>query len=991
MVSEKKGLTIERYFTKPGQKPEDSFPMDTYDIDIKDENNIKLFSQRAEFPTKWSQLAREIVASRYFYGDQDTPQRENSIKNVVERVSSTMAEWAVRQGYFPSQEVAQLFQDELAYTTYSQKMAFNSPVWFNVGVHKKVPENFKKHQSKSWRIAEKDDTIKLTTSFGEIPVTIKKGDAIPLQEGEEYFYPQTSACFIQSLEDTMESIMDLAVKEAMLFKYGSGTGTNLSTLRSSKEKLSGGGKPSGPLAYWSFLDKVAAIVKSGGKTRRAAKMHSLDDCHPDILEFINAKRDEEELLHLLIDNGIPYSKAQESINYQNTNVSVMAGDAFMQAVIEDKDWQTIPVHNKEMADKMPKYKAKNLIRRIAENTHFCGDPGMQFRDTINRWHTCKNSGDIHASNPCSEYLFLDDSACNLASLKLIAFLLKNGEFDTTSFEYTIGLTATVQDLLIDASSFPTKKIAENSHKYRPIGMGYADLGSLIMSLGLPYDSDEARAIAASITALMTGKVYETSTELAEHLGTFEEFQKNKEPMLEVMKMHREALKKIEKDKLPKGFEKVLTEAERVWDSVLERGEKYGFRNAQATVLAPTGTIGFMMDCDTKGIEPEIGLVQTKILAEGGILRLVNGTVEPTLQHLGYSEVQISEIKKYVSGNGSKGAPYLKQEELEEINKKPFELKKILKEKKYSEKQIEEIDFYINGHETMEGAPYIQEEHLPIFDCSNKPKGGNRTISPQGHLKMMAAVQPFLSGAISKTVNLPEEATIEEIEKTYIEAWQMGIKAVALYRDNSKRQQPLNFSKRGKLEEKVQSVRRKLPATRDAKIHKFTIGGYGENGHEGYLMAGVYPDGTLGETFVDMNKEGSTIRGLMASLGISLSLNLQYGVPLEKLIEKFRHQKFEPNGIVQGHPQIHTADSIVDYLAHFLELQFLPNGNGKKVNDPEEPKNDDLTKSPEQNDEEENSEPAGGFCAECGTQMRKKGHCLEKCPKCGWENTKGCGA
>jgi ribonucleoside-diphosphate reductase alpha chain len=932
----KRGLTIDRYFTKQGKSAESYFEFEKRDADITDDNGVKLWTQKdAEFPAQWSKLASDITASKYFFGEQETPQRENSVKDLVGRVSSTIANWAVRQHYLSSRKEANIFEQELAYLAYSQKMAFNSPVWFNVGTHLCAKPS--KEEKKAWRIADKNMTILYPTPFGNVEFNVKKGTAIPIQRGEDILYPQTAACFIQSVDDTMESIMELAEREALLFKYGSGTGTNLSSLRSSREKLSSGGKPSGPLAYWAFYDKVAGIVKSGGKTRRASKMDSLEDAHPDIMEFINSKREEEKLLHILIDNGIPGQRAQESVNYQNTNISIRATDAFMQAAVDDREWQTVPVHNKDMADKMPRYNAKKMLREIAEATHFCGDPGFQFSDTINRWYTCKNSEAIRASNPCSEYMFVDDSSCNLASQNLMAFREEdeNEKFDIPAFERAIRLTTIAQDLEVDNSSYPTKKIAENSHKFRPLGMGYANLGALVMSFGLPYDSDEARAIAASITALMTANVYKTSAEMAKKIGTFKEFQKNKEPMIEIMKMHREALKQIQKDKLPKGLESILDTAEKRWDEVVELGEKYGYRNAQATVLAPTGTIGFMMDCDTKGVEPEIGLVQTKKLVGGGSLRLVNTTVEPTLRKLGYDEKQIQDMNKYI-------------------------LEK----------------------ETIEGAPHIKEEHLAIFDCSNKPEGAKRTIPVYGHLKMMAAVQPFISGAISKTVNMPKEATVEEIEQAYIDSWKMGLKAVAIYRDKSKRAQPLNFSDKG-LEGKVKPVRRKLPITRPGIIHKFEIAG-----HEGYLKVGLYDDGTPGETFIDMSKEGTTIKGLMDSLAISLSLNLQYCVPLEKLVEKFRHQKFEPYGLVHGHPEIHTADSIVDYLAHFLQKQFnLKNGNGDES---KELTMQQVAEIPVAGKKEESTEEAGGFCTVCGARMVKKGHCKEVCSKCGWESPKGCG-
>jgi ribonucleoside-diphosphate reductase alpha chain len=783
--------------------------------------------------------------------------------------------------------------------------------------------------------------------------------------------------------------MDLAKKEALLFKHGSGTGSNISSLRSSREKLSGGGKPSGPLAYWAFWDKVAGIVKSGGKTRRAAKMDILNDNHPDIMEFIKSKMDEEKKLHILIDNGIPWRDAQESVNYQNTNISVRISDAFMQAVETDGDWQTIPIHNQDMVDEMPKYKVKELIRKIAEATHFCGDPGMQYHDTINKWHTCPNSGKIEASNPCSEYMFLDDSACNLASQNLMKFIeikKDSSKFDVSKFQHSVRLTAIAQDLMIDNSSFPTREIAENTRKFRPLGMGYANLGSMIMSLGLPYDSDEARVVAASITALMTGKVYETSTEMAEKLGTFEEFEKNRDPMLKVMGMHKKALEDIDKSKLPKGLENILDEAEKTWDRVLERGEKYGFRNAQATCEAPTGTIGFMMDCDTKGMEPEIGLVQTKLLSDGGILRLVNSNVKPTLKRLGYDDEQIKDIEIHICGQGNDGnVPQLKEKHFEELKKiiSPDSKMKKLKELGYGKKEREDIVIYMDGFETIEGAPHIKEEHLSIFDCSNKPTRGERTISPHGHLNMMAAIQPFLSGGISKTVNLPEEATVEEIEQVYIDAWKMGIKSVALYRDKSKRVQPLNFAKESELEKMAGPVRKKLPITREAITHKFNI-----IGHEGYVTVGKYENKKAGELFLTMSKEGSTIGGLMGTIGTLTSIALQYGVPLKVLVNKFKHQKFEPRGLVyEGHPDIKTADSLIDYIFNFLGIKFLDGENSEDKNNNKVGQEIKQTLNLNGLD---NSGELGGFCAQCGTQMIKKGHCIEKCPSCNWEDAKGCG-
>ncbi len=933
-----RGLDFERYFTKSlfesGKKPEDAFEWEKTDIDIADDSGKNMFVQKeVEFPKFWSQLARKIVGSKYFFGEIGTQERESSLKQLVWRVTSTFKDWALKQKYFKDVKDAEAFEDELAFNTLNQAVAFNSPVWFNVGTHKISHEKSK--DEKECYI------IDLDKPHGQ--------EVIKLPLGKERTYPQTAACFIQSVGDTMEDIMDLAKKEALLFKYGSGTGSNISTLRSSKEKLSGGGKPSGPLAYWSFWDKVAGIVKSGGKTRRAAKMDILNIEHPDILEFIESKKREEEKSHMLLDNGISWMEAQDTVSFQNTNISVRATDKFMEAVEKDEDLKTVPVNNSEMSDEMPVYKARFLLKKIAESTHFCGDPGMQFNDTINKWHTCPNSGKINASNPCSEYMFLDNSSCNLASINLMKFVDENGNFKIKDFKRVVKTTAIAQDLEVDNSSYPTKEIAENSHKFRPLGMGYANLGGVVMTLGYPYDSEESRNIASVITALMTAKVYETSTEMAESLGTFEEFEKNRSEMLKVMEMHKQGLEMIDREKVPSGFKEVFDEAERTWENVIIRGEKYGFRNAQATVLAPTGTIGFMMDADTKGIEPEIGLVQTKLLSDGGILKLVNSSVKKALEKLSYKEDEISIIMEYIEEN-----------------------------------------------ETIEGAPYIKEEHLAVFDCANKPANGTRTISYYGHLRMMSAVQPFLSGAISKTVNLPESADVNEIEEVYINAWKMGLKAVALYRDKSKRFQPLSFKKKEKKELIVEAkpTRRKLPNSRASIIHKFQIAD-----HEGYLIFGLYPDGKPGELFINMSKEGSTIGGLMDIIGTLVSISLQYGVPIEDVIKKFKHQKFEPRGIVfDGHPDIKTAESILDYIGQFMEKTFL---QGKKnleaykplnLNSEESDFNEDSYESKNQ-DNSEMTEPEGelgGFCTICGTQMIKKGHCNEHCPKCGHHNQNGCG-
>ncbi|MBU0957555.1 MAG: intein-containing adenosylcobalamin-dependent ribonucleoside-diphosphate reductase [Nanoarchaeota archaeon] len=1297
------GLKINNYFSHKGVF--ENVEWEKRDAQISDERGGVLFIQKdISVPSFWSQLATQIVVSRYFYGEIGKEEREKSIQQLIERVSNKITNWGLKDRYFDV-ENAEKFKNEVNWLTLNQHMAFNSPTWFNVGV----------------------DTITEGKNEKKDGFIIHDGSVIDLPIGGEYKYPQTSACFIQGVDDTMESIMQLAINEAILFKHGSGTGSDLSTLRSSREKLSGGGKPSGPLAYLMFYDRVAGIVKSGGKTRRAAKMDSLRVDHPDILEFIKAKSREEEKIHLLMDNcDLDGVEATDTVAFQNANLSVRATDGFMNAVIQDEDWKTIPVKCEEMKDEMPRYKARELMEKIAKGTFDCGDPGMQFHDTINKWHTCPNSAPINASNPCvtgdtkvltkegrwiridklldnettiltnmgnivesqivgsfetgikqvykletksgyeikltgdhkvftinrgfvlaceltkddfvllpktevaeiseienkefyqmigfylgdgcggkinnqrgiqltmhkenessilnkfanyvaenyermthknspatvqitntsgkysitnntvinklseyvdlklkshekclsesifglnlgeqkyvlqglftadgtvanygeksqyisldstslrllkdvqillsgfgikskiyknrragkevsllpdgkgglkeykvreihslrvsrngrikfqkligfmpesykneklkimntnvsfyedkpidsvsslkylgeekvydltepishsfvangitvhncSEYMFVNDSACNLASLNLLRFMEKD-DFDVDKFGNAVRITAIAQDLEIDNSSYPTAKIAENSNRFRPLGMGFSNLGALLMDLGLPYDSDEGRAVAAVISALMTAKVYETSTEMAENIGTFEEFEKNKEPMMNVIKKHRDALSGIDIDKLPYNFINVYNAAVETWETVVERGEKFGFRNAQATVLAPTGTIGFMMDCDTLGIEPDIGLVKTKLLAEGGTLKIVNQTVKHALKKLGYDEKEIKDITDYVLENSC-----------------------------------------------VEGCGIVKEEHLGIFDCAISC--GERVIIPHGHLKMMAAVQPFLSGAISKTVNLPNQVTEQEVFDLYVEAWKMGLKAVAMYRDGSKRRQPLTVGKQKLVTKSVMGgpVRKKMPLERKAVIHKFNIGG-----HEGYLTVGLYDDGGVGEFFINMSKEGSTIGGLMDTVGVLASRSLQYGVPLREIIMQFKRQRFDPLGIVlEGHPEIKTALSIIDYIGNYLEKTFIDSDLYRQpsvvANAFEPPEVGEVNKdkknlgasspqsagaaSSKYHETANSREEKGGFCAVCGVRLIKKGSCKEICPECDWVSPNGCG-
>lgn len=976
---ERPGLEYSRHFTEEGKEVYSQFDYEKTDIDITDDSGKVTFRQKdVEYPSTWSPLARKIVSSKYFYGQKETDERENSLKDLVGRVSGTMAEWAQRDGYFADEASAEKFREELAYLHMDQRMAFNSPVWFNVGVH---------------RIAgDGGETQKQAYIIGE------DGEPTQIPVGKDRFYPQTSACFIQSVDDTMEDIMDLAVREALLFKYGSGTGTNLSSLRSSKERLSGGGKPSGPLAYWAFYDKVAGIVKSGGKTRRAAKMDILNVEHPDILEFIQSKEKEEEKIRLLIAGGVGPVEAQESVNYQNTNISVRVSDAFMDAVKRGDKWKTIPVHNQDMAEEMPEYDARELFREIAKSARACGDPGMQYHDTINDWHTTPNTAPINASNPCSEYMQVDNSSCNLASLNLMKFMT-DGEFQIGDFSSAVKTTAIAQDLEFDNSSYPTAEIARNSHRLRNLGMGYANLGSLVMSLNLPYDSPEARATAAAITALQTGVVYETSAEMARDIGPFEEFEKNKKPMMRVMRKHRSALDEIDRSKLPSNLESVLDEAYKVWDRVVEKGNQHGFRNAQATVLAPTGTIGFFMDCDTLGIEPEIGLVQTKLLADGaGTLRRVNGMVGPVLSELGYDKTQIKDIEEYIAGHADVSkTPHLKQEHQESVAEMRKAKTKIdasveeLKEFGYNPTEIGDIIEYLDGFETMEGAPHISDAHLPIFDCSNKPAHATRSISPRGHIEMMAAVQPFLSGAISKTVNMPSESTEEDVENTYMYGHDAGLKSIALYVDGSKGVQVLSFRDKSKLEEEVKvqgPIREKLPNKRAGIIQKFEIA----NGNKGYLTVGMYEDGRPGELFLEMNKEGSTIGGL-ADWGATLfSMALQHGVPLEQLVKQSRHRKFAPNGLVWDAEGINTVSSIPDFVAQYMEQQFLESGEkaGEEIvaQDIQTPSN--KSKNKKFSEPVGGGEP-GGFCPVCGEQMHREGNCSEVCSSCGHKDNRGCGA
>ncbi|MBX5481287.1 MAG: vitamin B12-dependent ribonucleotide reductase [Myxococcaceae bacterium] len=899
------GMSIPRYFTTPGVDPADELAWELRTATIKGEDGSPVFEQsNIEVPKSWSMLATNVVASKYFRGTPGTHERESSVRKLVARVVDTITSWGEQGGYFATEADKVTFHAELTHLLLRQKAAFNSPVWFNVGVEE---------------------------------------------------HPQCSACFINSVEDSMESILGLARTEGMLFKYGSGTGSNLSTIRSSKELLAGGGTASGPVSFMKGFDAFAGVIKSGGKTRRAAKMVILNVDHPDILEFIRCKASEEKKAWALIEAGYDGSfngEAYSSVFFQNSNNSVRVTDAFMQAVVEDKPWQTRAVRDGRVMETMP---ARQIFREIAEAAHLCGDPGLQFDTTINSWHTCPETARINASNPCSEYMFLDDSACNLASLNLMHFRTIDGEFDVPAFKHAVNVVLLAQEIIVDFSKYPTQKIAENSYAYRPLGLGYANLGALLMASGLAYDSDAGRNYAAAITALMHGQANLQSSRIAEKMGPFAGYAKNAEAMLGVMRRHRKAAYHIEHDGVS---EELLQAARQVWDEVLASGETHGFRNAQVTVLAPTGTIGFMMDCDTTGIEPDIALIKYKKLVGGGMLKIVNQTVPQALQKLGYTAQQVTEIVAYLDKN-----------------------------------------------DTIEGAPHLKDEHLPVFDCAFKPAKGTRSIHWMGHIKMMGAVQPFLSGAISKTVNMPNDATVEDIEKAYLEAWKHGLKAIAVYRDGCKRSQPLNTSKSSNAEKakvaelsggvQYRTERRRLPDERKSITHKFSIGG-----HEGYLTVGMYEDGTPGELFCVMAKEGSVVSGLMDSFATSVSLALQYGVPLKVLVDKFSHTRFEPSGFT-GNPQIPIAKSITDYIFRWLALKFLPNETAQADSAEGSASGAALTEEPLETKAVAQAKPAvkassprdtylnqadAPPCHTCGAIMVRSGACY-KCSNCG--ATSGC--
>jgi ribonucleoside-diphosphate reductase alpha chain len=888
-----RGLKLSRMLTRVGVHPYEEIKWDKRSASIANDRGEKILDvDDVEVPEFWSQLATNVVVSKYFR----TPsrgEREKSVRQILDRVVGSICAWGRGDGYFATERDAEVFESELTHVLVHQMATFNSPVWFNVGIEE---------------------------------------------------HPQASACFINSVDDTMESIMKLASTEANLFKGGSGSGTNLSSIRSSREKLSAGGQASGPVSFMRGFDAFAGVIKSGGKTRRAAKMVILDVDHPDIIEFVNCKVEEEKKAWALIETG--YSgdingPAYGSVFFQNSNNSVRVTDEFMEAVVADRKFEL-----KAVLDGSPLevIEARKLMRNIAEATHVCGDPGLQFHDTINDWNTCCGSGTINASNPCSEYMFLDNTACNLASLNLMRFVKEDGEFDVDLFRHVVDIMITAQEIIVDHARYPTEEITRNSHDFRALGLGYANLGALLMSRGLPYDSEAGRAYAGGISALMSGEAYAQSARIAGGMGPFPRWEENAESMRGVIGKHRAALGGLDADLVSPTVFHAASEA---WEEAETLGQLHGCRNAQVSVLAPTGTIAFMMDCDTTGIEPDLALVKYKRLVGGGTLKIVNRSVGRSLERLGYCDEDVDSIVKYVEKRG-----------------------------------------------TIEGAPALEDEHLPIFDCAFKPEGGVRTIAPMGHVRMMAAVQPFISGAISKTVNVPREATPDDIYGVYLDSWKLGLKAIAIYRDGSKRIQPLSTQEKAERVQKERAAspdlaRRRLPDERRSITHKFDI-----SGHEGYITAGMYADGMVGEIFIRMAKEGSVVSGLMDSFATAISLALQYGVPLSVLVDKFSHTRFEPSGITRN-PDIPIAKSIMDYIFRWLQLKFLEqrvDGSGN-IGGQDEPRVT-VTKADTGPPDPARSHESGEFesevdappCPNCGSIMVRSGSC-HLCVNCG--STSGC--
>ncbi|MDX1546198.1 MAG: vitamin B12-dependent ribonucleotide reductase [Rhodothermales bacterium] len=915
----RKGLAIERVFSREGEHPFDSLEWERRDAAIRNPKGEAVFEQQGvEFPTTWSRLATNVVASKYFYGDLSRagvdPKeggRESSLRQLIHRVTRTITDWGQAQGYFATKKDGERFYDELTWLCVHQHGAFNSPVWFNVGLH---------HQ-----YGVRDTGGKTIYGWNR-----ETGEVEPV---DPYERPQASACFIISVEDSIDDIWKLMAESARLFKFGSGVGADWSSLRSSREKLSGGGIPSGPVSFMRVQDATGGTIKSGGKTRRAAIMQTLKVWHPDVMEFVTAKMEEEKKAHALIEQGYDGSfngPAYGAVAFQNVNQSLRVTDAFMAAADAGEPYGLRAVTTGEVVEELD---AATVLAKVAEGTHLCGDPGMQYEDTIQRWHTVKNTGPINSSNPCSEYMHLDNSACNLASLNLRKFQREDGTIDVARYRAAARIFITAMEILVDNAGYPSAEIARNSHAFRPLGLGFANLGALLMAMGLPYDSDEGRAVAGALMAIENAEAYARSAEIAANpkIGPFDGFAENREPMLEVMQMHHDAVEDIH----PSCPAYLRAAAEESADRMLALGQRHGYRNAQATVLAPTGTIAFMMDCDTTGVEPDIALVKYKLLAGKGegMLKIVNQTVPEALHRLGYAQDAIDAILTYV-----------------------------------------------DEHDTIEGAPGLKDEHLPVFDCAFKPFKGTRSIHHAGHIQMMAATQPFISGAISKTVNMPESATPEDIADAYLLGWKLGLKALAIYRENSKRSQPLSTSKGGntknkqveasgdgvaseaepeiveKVVEKIvyQPIRKRLPDERPSITHKFSIAG-----HEGYLHIGLYPDtGMPGEIFITMAKQGSTISGLMDAFATAISIAFQYGVPVEDLCNKFSHMRFEPSGFTNN-KSIPIAKSIMDYIFRYLSLKFLGQAKEEEAVNPNVAVADEARRSGPAQDETQMTLPFDG--------------------------------
>lgn len=995
-----KGVSFKRRFTKEGKNPLEEVEYEKRKTVITEPDGKVVFRMEdLEIPKDWSQLATDIVSSKYFRkaGVPGTG-HEMSVKQVIARVTSTIRTFGENQGYFASPKDAEIFEDELTHLLVNQKGAFNSPVWFNCGLHQ------------MYGIQGSGGNY-----FWNPELDIVE------QTPNSYEHPQCSACFIQKVNDDLMTIFELAKNEARLFKFGSGTGSNFTPIRGKQEKLSGGGFSSGLMSFLQVLDRGAGATKSGGTTRRAAKMVILDMVHPEIVDFINWKVREEQKVKALIDAGYSSDfngEAYQTVSGQNSNNSVRVTDEFMEKALNKGKWRTYFRTTGEVCDE---YEAEMLLDQISHAAWACADPGIQFDDTINDWHTCPDTDRINASNPCSEYMFLDNTACNLASLNLMKFLVDDQTFDIRGFRDACRIFTTAQEILVDLSSYPTKTIAENSHDYRPLGLGYANLGTLLMVKGVPYDSEEGRAIAGAITAIMNGAAYSTSAEIAEKKGPFPGYVQNREPMLRVMNKHRDAVYRIDPEKCSP---ELLSAAKEEWERAVALGENFGYRNAQATVLAPTGTIGLLMDCDTTGVEPEFSIVKWKKLAGGGYFKIINQSIPKALKNLGYSVKEIDQIIKYVLGHGTiEGAPYVNAEALAKLGytedeirevREHIELTKSLDEwtphispkelKKHGLKgeEISRAVIYVSGAQTLEGTHLIKEEHLPVFDCANKCGIGKRFIAPMGHIKMMAAVQPFLSGAISKTVNLPTEATVDEIKNIYVEGWKLGLKAIALYRDGCKFSQPLSSSaskKKEKEEEKTEAkaepryMRRGEKVSLPQKRKGITVGA-SVGGHKIYLRTGEYDNGDLGEVFIDMFKEGASYRSLLNCFAVAVSLGLQYGVPLDKFVEKFTFTRFEPAGMTD-HPNIKSSTSVLDFVFRVLGMEYLKQMDFvhvAPVDVGEDSANEeDQLDAPETSVEAVNQQLSNlmgdaPVCDVCGHITVRNGACY-KCLNCG--NSMGC--